>query len=568
MFVTATFYIALPIVTQALHIFYWPVLAIVTLFFITLLVYFFYKNKNIFNISSIRQVTSVNWLFFVATGIIVFQLVSVHFDYNGVLQTYQGAVTVSHNSSTYPYFSDEWVTVGLVKYSIAHNALPLVNPLYHNVPFPNILFAFSSTLAGIFILTGLDPLTNYWILNVLFALIMCWSLFVLLRVYKVSRPLSAASMLLVLYIVSSGNLPGLWNLLPFTLGAIFLLWQIIAQELGSYNYAVGFSVLALIMYPPMAVFSILALFVQAVVGGRIDYRKYLAPFGVCAGIFATIFLFVFYHSNTTVLVILSKYIIRPNLDPGIVSYDVWNVLPLVVLPFVALGMFYIFKKRHHVLVAVVGIGTLYWLVYVFVNKVFIIEYSRIVFMTSLFLVTLAGLGLEYAVRVTGDMVGNKIKNFKTESIATGVGVFAVIICILISPWYTTGTTWKKLVLTMTDSVGHYSVFAPTSPVTAYLTPDDIRLFSDIHGENFLAPQWKGLAVGVATGNFPLETKPSTITNRYVLYHDFMKADCVTKSRIATTTHTQFVYSEKFNCPGFDIAGSSTENLFLYKTNML
>ena len=75
--------------------------------------------------------------------------------------------------------------------------------------------------------------------------------------------------------------------------------------------------------------------------------------------------------------------------------------------------------------------------------------------------------------------------------------------------------------------------------------------------------WKGLVIGVATENYPLETKESTITNQFVRHSEFVKAECDEKLKIAKEQGIDYVYSWGFNCTGFKEVGKSEENLVLY-----
>ena len=97
--------------------------------------------------------------------------------------------------------------------------------------------------------------------------------------------------------------------------------------------------------------------------------------------------------------------------------------------------------------------------------------------------------------------------------------------------------------------------------------DDLRLFAEIWQKRFLSIPWKGLVIGVATDNYPLDTKPSTLTNKWFSYEEFMNLGCDNKLRIAKDYKIDYVYSGEFNCKGFELINKSSENLYLYKVSM-
>lgn len=582
---SASFHFFISIITQAFHIFSYLIIVSANVVFAAALLAIAFRRanlraKSLFNISpaqsSLKILVKNNWIFFIALAIIFLQLFSVHQSYTGTAQTFRGQVQVSNNSYPYPFISDEWVTVSLVDYSIAHQALPLVNPLDHNAPFPNILFAFSSVLAEIFLISGLNPLTHYWILAIFFGLAVCASLYSLLKTYGINQYLAAAGLLCVPYIVNSGNLPALWALLPVTIGIILFCWQLISQKSGYYRSAGLYAILVLIVYPPMVVFVIPALW-AGLFGQRIDpgkdagkgsagftkraFFKYFMPLAICLGVF-TLFYPILARFRLTIPEIFGKYLIRPNLDPGIVSYAVWHVLPRGVIFLALAGIYRIIKKRFYELAAVLAVGLAYWCVYPFIDKVFIIEYPRIVFITSLFLIIAAGIGGEWLAEVAAKKISRP--NLPGKYIALGAGLFAIFLSMALLPSYTSGSPWNKLTLNFKDGAGRYQKFTPAAPVNRYLVQDDLRLFQGIRGINFIAPPWKGLVIGVATGNFPLESKASTITNKFFPYADFIKLDCQGKLQAAKEYYLSYVYSDQFTCPQFEEIGSSLEGLYLYR----
>jgi hypothetical protein len=104
---------------------------------------------------------------------------------------------------------------------------------------------------------------------------------------------------------------------------------------------------------------------------------------------------------------------------------------------------------------------------------------------------------------------------------------------------------------------------PAPPVTRYLRDDDLKLFSDFSKKKFISPQWKGLVLGVTTGNYPLDSKPSMVTNNILSYDVFNSAVCEQKQKYIDTHKIDLVYSASTTCAGFKEIGKTSENLHLY-----
>jgi len=175
------------------------------------------------------------------------------------------------------------------------------------------------------------------------------------------------------------------------------------------------------------------------------------------------------------------------------------------------------------------------------------------------LVFCGGLGIDFLIKwLKQRYVFLNNKNFEN------VFVFVLfIIFIVLSFFYPVSQNWEKLKLNVNMN-GVIKKFSPASPINRYLVEDDLRLFNSISEKRFIAPAWKGLVIGVATGNYPLESKSSTITNKILLYSNFIKANCEDKTKLSKKYKIDYVYSTKFSCSGFDWLGVSEEKLNLYK----
>ena len=568
---TFIFHSTLSIITQIFHIFnYGVVISLNIIFILSLYIFHYLKRKeSSFNLIEIyirlKNGLKNNWILFGSVVIIFLLLFFVYNSYSGRVQTIQGGKIVSNDTYLYPFVSDEWVTISEIKYSIENQSLPVVNPLDHNISIPNILFVFPSFLAELFLLFNLNPLNYYWLFSVFFGLLLCVSVYTLLRTYKISGVVGGISILFIPYIVNSGNLLALWSLLPFTLGTIFLIWQLISQKMDYTLPSIFYGVLALMFYPPMMVFVFPLLFYylyqDKIKNIKQNILRYVAPFIISIIIFIFIFYLVLSNFDITILGVFGKYFIRPNLDNGIVSYPIWYVVPKVVIIFAIIGIYKIIKNKYYELLILFGVGVIFWGMYSFVDKVFIIENQRIVFITSIFIIIIAGIGIEslffYLIKKINYPKINKY-------LINGFGILVIIISLSFISSYASRPLWEKMTLNLVDEKRNKRVIIPAPPVNRYLTNDDLKLFENIHKENFISPPWKGLVIGVATGNYPFETKSATIGNLIFSYHTFMKLNCEDKKLVAEKFYLSYVYSHEFLCPAFIKVGSSSEDLHLYK----
>jgi hypothetical protein len=110
----------------------------------------------------------------------------------------------------------------------------------------------------------------------------------------------------------------------------------------------------------------------------------------------------------------------------------------------------------------------------------------------------------------------------------------------------------------------FRIIHPRPPVSNYLHEDDLRIFSAFTDKRFLAHEWKGLVIAVATDNIPLHTKASTFTIRELSLRRFVKASCEQKVYLAEQFDIDYVYVSKFICKQFIRIDESEEGLVLYK----
>lgn len=514
-----------------------------------LIIIFLIKNKKFY--SNLK----INWFLILSLFIIVFEVWSIHNFYNGTVNTINRSIKVTNYSYKYPYFSDEWIGASLVNYSIKSHSLALVNPLNNNSFFANPLFPFFSLTSYIFLLLNINPITNYYFITLVNSFLICLFLYFLLRVNKVSVFSSIFSILCVPLITNGSNLPGIWYFLPFNFSILFLIISLISIQIKEKILSILSILVSLIVYPPIIVF-ILPLFLYYLISSRKELflsftqhkKKVLCILFI---LLIGIFLFSKYLSSYN----LFAYILRENLDGGVVSYYFWYILPLISIPLIVLGVISSIKDKKYPIILVTFVGIIFWLIYFFTTKVFIIEHPRIIVITSILLMFFVGVGLDFFLKV--------IKILDQQKIMRIFSVTCVIVFGIISCFYPVNNNWDKLILSIKTNNSGFLKLKPSSPINQYLINDDLKLFKDIKGKRFLTIPWKGLVIGILTNNIPLESKSSTITNNFLKYSVFIDSDCDKKEILAKKFKIDFVYSKEFSCPNFKLIGNSREKLFLY-----
>lgn len=532
------------IVTQYFSIFKYPV--ILTFYVAGLLISltFLFKKKYKNNIK-------INFILVFSIAVIFLELFSLHHSYDGVINTIAGAREVSGFSYKYPFFSDEWVGSSLVKYTMENSKLPLVNPLFKEVFFANPLFLFFSFISNIFLILQIKVFENYYLLSILNTTFLSLLVYFYLRLRGVSLYSAIISILFIPLITNSSNLPVTWYFLPFNFSLLFFVSFLISNSLKDRILKIFFIFLSIIFYPPIIIFFIPLItieFFEYIKDGL--YKKEFKNSIIIISFLLVCFLtFIIYLINNNLL----KYVLRDNLDNGIVSYNIFYILPLVSIVFVLMGLFYLIKNKDYKILSVLLIGFIFWIIYSFTTKIFIIDHPRIVAITSILLLLVSGFGL--------DMVFKFIKNKDIVLYNSLIFIFIIYFSFNFIQ-YPNNDKWKKLTLEITNNDVKQKI-TPAPPINEYLKEEDLVLFNNHKKKLFLAPPWKGLVVGSITGNFPLESKGSTITNSYTRYSDFIKSDCLTKNNIANKNKVDLIYSSKFECKNFNFIASTTEGLFLY-----
>jgi hypothetical protein len=289
------------------------------------------------------------------------------------------------------------------------------------------------------------------------------------------------------------------------------------------------------------------------------------PFAVAA-ILGMVFL-ILKQDSSAAFSFIQKAVFHSNLDPGIPSYAMWNVIPIFIIPFIFMGFADLLYRKIFIIIAPVFIGIVYWILYAFYPNVILIEYPRIIVITSLVLILVAAFGLDLSFRYLDQYCLSHYSSVdmhmtKRITVAGIMTIFAVA-----AFWYPYNQEWQTFSIPIKAGNGTQFII-PNLPLNHYLAPDDLAIWQGISGKNFTAPPWKGLVIGAATHNYPLESKPSVITMSIMPYAKFMAADCPGKDALSRQYSISYAYSSAFKCPNFVQLGQSSEGLHLYRYNAL
>lgn len=591
---TAVFilHIFVALLTQVLHIFSYSLILVIHLIVAGVSIGIFMRHHASLYLDTSekksRYYKYTRWVPYLAALIIFFQLFSVHYNYTGLITTFSGFQKVEHAEYPYPYFSDEWIGAGLAQYSISSHSLPTVNPLFFNQQYPNFLVVYFSFIAEIILLLGLFPLTAYPMLAIGSGMFIIFLIYVYLREENISTFSAIVTALLVPFIVNGANLPGIWYLLPFHVSFMLFMLALILMAQKD-KYAAIPALFALLVYPPMIVFVLPSLLIYLLPLFRRDHirehkhikiRTYikenireLSLYGAIVTVLAlfiiTLIIINTNYSFSGLVHIISGLFVRTNLTQnGIPAMPIWNVMPLIGIFLAIYGL--IGFGRHRLWLSVpIAMGGLLWWIYSNTSLVFIIDYPRVVMITSWLLMLCVGYGIEhliYDIRTRpwkSPILQHLHKLFHKQSVFVTFQFLLLVVFFAASCGYTARTNWTKLQLQIPSVHGTMNLL-PAAPANRYLTSDDIRLFEGLSKNIFISPSWKGLVLGVATGNYPLESKPATIANQYLSYNEFIGRDCASKIALATQKRIGYVYGARFDCPGFEAQGTSTEGLILYR----
>ena len=558
------FHLVISVLTQSIGLFNYVFIISINTIISLIILYRVFKDKIKLKIEK------PNYFLVIFFIIIFFQLWSVHNLYTGTITTTEGYKNVENFENKGPYFSDEWITVLLAKHSIETGELPTKNPMNHNRPIVNLLIPYFSFVSNFFLIFNLDLITQYYLAPLLTGLLVTIFSFILIRTFNIKLFPALLATVSITYITNGTNLPGIWYLLPYTLGLIMFLNTLIFIRLDNKVF-VGISfLLSIILYPPIAIFVLpsVLFYIYKDSTKEIFFRYTIIILGVLSLIALIIFSIGTGNINIISLVkqIFTEYIFREGVEEGVPSYLISNVIPIVVIFLAGFSYYKLYKEKVLEFILPISVGLGLWIFYTTTTKVFFIEYPRVVTITSVLLVIISSLGINFLWNKyieKNNRVLTKIKDTELD-LKTTVSISITIIVLIFSFSYTKNNEWSDLVLVIdkkTNTVAH-----PAAPANEYLAKEDTHVFKNISGERFLSKDWKSLVLGVTTNNIPMNTKSSIISNNYISYPYFINGSCEDRLLLAELHEISYFYIPKNNCEGFRELKKGSGGLLLYKLN--
>ncbi len=563
-------HLLIALATQALGIFkYEVIIAIYSVLSLAILVFVYikhpHKNHRLTSISSLsflgnlikKLINRQNSLVIIAFVVVFFNLLSVHYNFTGTVNSYGGSYEVKNSTYIYPYFSDEWVAIAFVNYTIESQSIPAFNPLTEKDEYHNPLVPYFSFLSDIFLFFGFDPLDDYEFVNLLVGMFICLTFFMLLLSMGIDKRVATLSVLIIPYITNGGNLPGIWFLIPMTFALIFYLISLIGFAKEDNKLLASASLLTICLYPPFIVFVLPVLFALVFrnKGAKIKTLIKGLLFSTGVSLIAIVLVGSIVFSSFKLSAILDTfhyYFFRTNLVGGYLSFPIWVVLPLFVLPFAIFGIFLAIRKKLYFILLPLFTGLAFWLCYVGAERVLIIDFPRIVVITAFLILIFFGIAFNY--------LAKRFINEKYKNILTAMCIF---VAMMLSLTYTENDSWRGLMLHSSGDPDDI-MLSPAPTASRFLTEDDLTLFSSFTKKYFISPPWKGLVISAATGNYPMATKPSTVGVFTLNYDWFVNTSCKEKDEASTKHNLSYAYSTEFDCPNFIEQGESSEGLVLYK----
>lgn len=555
LFCGISFLSILGFILQGLGVFcYWVFAPAVLSAEIAALFLFFRRREFYFKLKD------VDWMALFVFCVAMATLFHVHYNYTGEFNLATDQNFSYHDAKNmvypYPYYSDEWYSVSLADGAITSHGLPLIPTISRNI-FLNMELFFHSFMADIFLLLKTDVLSAYVPVSLFLNCLIIVLAYVFLRFSGLKKMTSTIPALLLLYITCGANLPGFWHFIPFNLGILFFLLSLCFMREKFSVGAFCACCVGSVFYPPMIIFfwSAFIAFFGSEYKNHIKKhaRAYTYWFlALLLAIPAVLLILLISPIAGAVNYIFSRLFFVSLSAPFIPRHLFYYIIPWLAIILFFFGVRSVFRGQKWFLLPFI-LGAIFWFFYSFTTKRFFMEYERVVVLTSAIVCLIAGFGLQ------------RIEKFAASKNFVNFFEAAAIVCfVLLAPFYTQLNNWQRLELI--DPKNNLTA-APKAPANNYLVQSDIDVFEGISGKRFLSLPWKGLVVGVATGNYPAVTKEGTASlGKQSSLVEFESAGCSGKKALAKKMKLDYIYLCPFDCPGFEEISKSPEGLVLYKFN--
>lgn len=372
-------------------------------------------------------------------SIFIFQLIyRVHSDYDWTYQTLHGQYLDNQNLEyDYPMHGDEWTHLAQAVYIMDAKSLGFRNPYVTPITYHRDLESgFHIFTAEHFLLTGLDPSTNYKYLPALFAIIS--ALFIFLFMRKITNDyIALLSMLFFSTLKSNINFLGVWFFIPFTM-SFFLLFlylyflvdfKSLKNKKELYLLIITF-VLSIAIYPFIAALIILITILYY--GTKLKKKKQYFFWPIIVVI--AILLFVFSKN----IPFLKEFVFLSTWTLGTMGTVTYYLIPLIGIINVVLaivGVYYVFAKKINKLLIIIPILFIINLViHQFFDLTVLIAYQRSVYYFMLSVVPLSAIGLYYLLVLVKDLL-SQVKQFKKISLVIVIIIALVLIAFSFNNYY-------------------------------------------------------------------------------------------------------------------------------------
>ncbi len=465
---------------------------------------------------------------------------SVRTSYSGPAYDGVELISVDRVKTSLPTFSDEWVIAGYVQKSVERDRLPDFHPLDDSLrPAENPLVVLLTAFAFVSKYAKLDMVTDFSVFVFLFQAAFVLAFFLCMRACNVSVFSSVVGVVALLFFPESNIMQGIWIMLPAYIGAIFLMLAFVslsdADTRRSRFWPACLLFVAGIVYPPYLIIAILFFAVSFIIRPRI--RQLIAYASVLlAGAFLFVVLMKVEISASNVPLLFDSFLrIAFHERFGVSTASTWGYMPIAFYVMGLLGAYAWFansddtmcKKRKTALASCIAILVALSLLGPAFDVDIILGYQRVIFLSWLVLVMMAGFALD---RILGWLARMRPFNRGLSAHAWTVSALCVIVAfqslLVWSGAYPKFVPWEGVATRQGIFVKSISAL----PVMKRMLPDDFedRISLSVSGAGddrtarLLAPPYVALAIAASTDMAPVSTVDSIVSVQGPSYLDFEK----------------------------------------------